>query len=240
MLTKVYLADTASLRDDAHFAALYDALPEFRKSKVNSLRMKPDKMRSVAAWTLLEKALILENVIPANGRSFTEDDFNFPEFGRPSLKNYSYIHFNLSHSGSKVLCSVSDVPTGCDVEKIPSRYDTERIAKRFYTAAEYRYIENEADEDKKKELFYRIWTLKESYVKTTGAGLALPYKSFSVDPTGLDTKKRMSASALAHARKNTDTPFEFIFCHTYDCRDGYAYACCAHHDGFTDLISMEV
>lgn len=39
-------------------------------------------------------------------------------YGKPVLKNYPTIHFNLSHAGDWVLCGIGDVSLGVDIEHI--------------------------------------------------------------------------------------------------------------------------
>ena len=97
-------------------------------------------------------------------------------FGKPMLKNFEAIHFNLAHSGDWVVCGVSDDPIGIDVEII--KFIDLGIAKSFFTSQEYNDILNQPKE-KQIKYFYKFWTLKESYVKAEGKGLSIPLDSFS-------------------------------------------------------------
>jgi 4'-phosphopantetheinyl transferase len=98
------------------------------------------------------------------------------EFGKPFLKDYPNVHFNLSHTKGAIVCAVSDKPVGVDIERI-GRFN-KRIAERFFTKNEQGYIFsyniNQADR------FAEIWTMKEAYVKWIGKGMEIPFESFDV------------------------------------------------------------
>ena len=64
---------------------------------------------------------------------------------------------------------------GCDIEEIKEY--KEKVAKRFFTSKENEYLDLTNDKD---GLFYRLWTLKESYVKCIGKGLSVPLNSFEL------------------------------------------------------------
>ena len=65
-----------------------------------------------------------------------------------------------------------------DIERCePGRRD---IASRFFHREEVRYL-NTVLPSARDDAFYKLWTLKESFVKSTGRGLDLPLRSFWVD-----------------------------------------------------------
>jgi 4'-phosphopantetheinyl transferase len=86
------------------------------------------------------------------------------------------IFFNLSHSGKWILCGVGDKNIGLDVEII--KEINLNVAKRFYADEEY-YSIIAVSKYEQQRLFYRYWTLKESYIKAEGLGLSIPLNSFS-------------------------------------------------------------
>ncbi len=100
------------------------------------------------------------------------------EDGKPYLVSEPNIQFSLSHSGAWAVCALSDCHVGVDIEKRePGRRD---IASRFFHRDEVRYI-NSLSSGSRDAAFYSLWTLKESFVKTTGRGLDLPLRSFCID-----------------------------------------------------------
>ncbi|KZX14627.1 4'-phosphopantetheinyl transferase sfp [Methanobrevibacter cuticularis] len=96
--------------------------------------------------------------------------------GKPCLKNYPEVHFNISHSEKYVFCGVSYLPIGLDIECI-HKIDLS-IAKTQFHQKEYEYIINSQN---KYEAFFKIWVLKESYLKMTGIGLKSKLNSFFID-----------------------------------------------------------
>ena len=91
---------------------------------------------------------------------------------KPKLENAPFVvHFNISHSGSKILVAVgfnSDV--GIDVEKIVPDFDMDGFAEANYHANELNHFRSLNDEDE-TDYFYTIWTRKEAWLKLTGEGI---------------------------------------------------------------------
>lgn len=88
-------------------------------------------------------------------------------YGKPYLRDYPGIYFNISHTKGLVVCAISDHNTGIDVELV--RPYQKRLAQRVLSKQEQQKLEGDFS-------FFQYWTLKESYVKTIGTGLAVPLK----------------------------------------------------------------
>lgn len=177
-MIKTYIADTDTLNDDQLFDYLYNKMPQARKNKADRMRFRKDRNLSLGAGVLLYCGLQKENL--------RTDDliFDTHENGKPYIKDHD-IKFNLSHSGTKVMCCISDKEIGCDVEKTDKRNrDIHKIAKRYFFDREYRYITDCKSEEAMTDMFFRLWTLKESFMKVTGLGMALPLKEFAVNLDG--------------------------------------------------------
>ncbi|MGM9606766.1 MAG: 4'-phosphopantetheinyl transferase family protein [Oscillospiraceae bacterium] len=86
--------------------------------------------------------------------------------GKPVFSRCPDRHFSLSHSGSLVLCALSDHPVGADIEVIRPR--SEKLPAYVYKGAEYdRFLALGGGWD----AFYTLWTETESILKYTGEGL---------------------------------------------------------------------
>lgn len=96
--------------------------------------------------------------------------------GKPYLKDYPRIHYNISHCRGLAAVAVGDSPVGIDVERV--RPYRETLPEKVLSKAELRQMEA-AGKDGKTELFFRFWTLKESYVKAEGCGITVPLKEIS-------------------------------------------------------------
>lgn len=101
--------------------------------------------------------------------------------GKPQLKEYSQIYHNISHTEGLVACAVGNVPVGIDVEHI--RPFSEKILRRVMSIKERECYEM-LNRDEKIAFFFKIWTLKESYVKAAGCGITIPLTDFSFDIKG--------------------------------------------------------
>lgn len=95
------------------------------------------------------------------------------EFGKPFLRDFSEWHFNLSHSGEKLLLAISyKNPVGIDIEKMKSRSAIEEVVKRCFSENEQTYWFSLC-ENERLQIFYNFWTRKEAVVKGIGRGIAL-------------------------------------------------------------------
>lgn len=158
----IYLACVDNLLNDEElFNKLYNDLPNYRKEKVDSLKLICDKCLSIGAFYLLNKACkSLE--IDLNKEIIEDKNYSKPHFLNNDYK------FNLSHSSSYVMCIISKNEVGCDIEEI--RNIDLKIADKYYSLSELDYLLSR-DSDIRLNEFFRLWTLKESYIKCIGVGL---------------------------------------------------------------------
>jgi 4'-phosphopantetheinyl transferase len=91
------------------------------------------------------------------------------------------LRFNLSHTKDMVACVVSlNSVCGVDVERIRPMKDMAGIAETVFSNAEVSSL-HALDEADRPDTFFKIWTLKEAYIKAIGQGLAAPLKDISFD-----------------------------------------------------------
>jgi len=97
--------------------------------------------------------------------------FAYEPGGRPYFADH-HADFSISHSRNmaaaaflpsleKVSCRV-----GCDIQYVDPHKSCVEISRRFFHACEQAYIEQTGEERIKN--FYRIWTLKEAWLKLHG------------------------------------------------------------------------
>lgn len=145
-----------------------------RQEKIRRFRFEKGKHLSLGAGLLLDYGL------QAFGLRERDVRIGKGKFGKPYLSDYPEIHFNLSHSGSMVMAAFGDREVGCDVEQMADA--NEKVAERFFSEEEKRALEACGSKKQRTELFYRIWTRKESYLKLTGEGMHTALDSFCVLP----------------------------------------------------------
>lgn len=103
--------------------------------------------------------------------------------GKPFLSGHE-LYFNLSHSGDSLLLAVSDLQAiGVDIETVRDRDNLPGIAERSFSAAELAYWQA-LPEAERVSAFFRLWTIKEAFVKAVGRGIALGLASCEVDVAG--------------------------------------------------------
>lgn len=207
--TRVYIADTGFLMDKKVFEKHYANASDERKRKIDSFLFMKDKMLCLTAEMLLKKAL--------SDKGIESYEIAYGTYGKPYLKSKE-IHFNLSHSESMVMCAVSDKEIGCDVEKVE---DIElEIARRFFFTTEYEAIINASDKKEQQKIFFRLWTLKESFMKAVGLGMKLPLDSFRIDISN------KNPAVFQTVNKNS------YYFKEYNFNNGYRFAVCGRDENF--------
>ena len=172
MNTLAYIANTEPLKENGLYCIAFDSVSAERKEKVKRYRFLKDRVLSLGAELLLKKALT------DCGITLPENRYGFKTNGKPFIKGLEWFNFNISHSEDLVMIAVSENEIGCDIEKVTD-IDLD-IAKKFFFREEYEDIAAVAASEERNELFFRYWTLKESFMKVTGLGIRLPLDSFSI------------------------------------------------------------
>ncbi len=172
---RIYYEEITPYFNESYFQECMNMVPENRRAKVQALKSAGSRAASLAAGMILVKAareLGIESEL---------DHITVGEHGKPDFRRDCGFHYNISHSGDYVMLAIADKPVGVDIQLMkPLARD---IASRFYSSDEIDYL-NEISKDisslEYMEAFYRIWCLKESYVKCSGKGLGQGLDSFSV------------------------------------------------------------
>lgn len=142
-----------------------------------------------AAATFLAARILLRSVLSQYAGLRPEQwRFEANEFGRPHVANPDAPHglaFNLSHKPGCVTSLVgARRDLGVDVEDTAAgRPNFLAIAGRFFSASEADALVALPDAQRRQR-FYELWTLKESYIKARGVGLSLGLSRFSFSIEG--------------------------------------------------------
>ena len=184
-------SDAVSLRwlatgdlSPAAVQALWPALSAEEKARAERLRFEADRHTFIAAHALLRAMLSA-----MGGRGADSWTFHQGRFGKPEPivgEGEQLIRCNLSHAkGMAVVAVAVGRELGVDVEPLDRRAPME-VATRYFTEEEQAYL-RALPEARRGEGFFRLWTLKESFMKATGRGMDLPLSSFAfaVEPPSL-------------------------------------------------------
>lgn len=154
---------------------LLSILTESEKKIAAQFKFEKHRRRYIVAHANLRIILADQLKIPLN-----ELDIATQEKGKPYITD-NPLFFNLSHSEDLAVLAVSwQGNVGIDIEYIKKDISTLEIAQRFFHPLEYDQLKN-AIPEQQTEFFYRCWTGKEAFLKTTGLGVANYLQSFALD-----------------------------------------------------------
>lgn len=156
-MMKLYIADIYDFTQ-ADYAKMYSLLDCAMKEKIDRKTSIKDKIRSLAGWILLWRG-----VYELYGK--TDIVITFNSQGKP-LCNICY--FNISHSGDRVVCVISDREVGIDIQQV--RDIKPREIYKFFNSNESSYVNEDKNNISKR--YIEIFTKKESAVKMLGKNLA--------------------------------------------------------------------
>ena len=182
---RVWTMTTAGLDEDtvAPWAAVLDAA---ERARADRFVFAHSRITFIAAHALARAALAAAAAAPAAAFAFAPGAHGKPEAqlnGGPAG-----LAFNLSHTNGLVgvaVASVPGLPLGFDLEPAARRAPME-VARRYFTGEEIAWL-NSLPETARPEGFFRLWTLKEAFIKATGKGLTQDLSSFwfRVDPPAI-------------------------------------------------------
>ncbi|MBI4468582.1 MAG: 4'-phosphopantetheinyl transferase superfamily protein [Acidobacteria bacterium] len=153
------------------------------RDRFKRFRFERDRCLFLATRALVRTVLSrYANVVPGDWR-FASDKSGKPRIGHPAIT--PALHFNLANTAGLVVCvvSVAHEPIGVDAERIDREVDFIGLADRYFSASEACTLRALPSREVPRR-FFAYWTLKESYVKARGMGLALPLDQFSFTIAG--------------------------------------------------------
>lgn len=222
---RLYAADASELADTTLYAAAYAAASGQRRQKTDRLLFEKDRRLSLAAELLLRFGLSEAGVKPDTL------EFGYGEHGKPYLSSFPEIQFNLSHSGTRAVCAISPAAVGCDIERITE--PAAAVAGKVFSKSEYDAVFGQESFDAQKEMFFRIWTRKESFVKATGLGV---FKSLEIFEAAKDNPDETAAADSNQSPVLTDPEGHRWFFREYRFDKEYACSVCSAQDFFDEEV----
>jgi len=190
-----------SVRLDADEAQLHACEALLSADELERARRfrRPDlRRRYSVAHALLRRVLAAE--LGTNGAGLR---FESGPHGKPALRDWPQLRFNLSHAGDLALYALAwRREVGVDLEQATPEVEIDPVARQMFSADE-RDALAALPLDERRQAFFRIWTRKEAYVKALGLGLAHPTRSFTVSGRAQDD------DALRHDHCLPDAPWQW-------------------------------
>lgn len=173
----LWVCDPAGATDQGLLTQYRAMLTDEEECKRARYLFEKDRHRYLVTRAMIRTLLSLYGQRePATWR-FTANRWNKPEIdGRQNPGN---LRFNISHTDGLICCVFtrsSDI--GVDVENIRRRTESVKIAHRYFSLLEVQALVNQP-KSSQRERFFDYWTLKESYIKARGMGLAISLRDFS-------------------------------------------------------------
>lgn len=196
-----------------------------KKTRIGRFVKIEDSCRCLMGDVLARYALGLNFGLPNNVISY---DYN--NYGKPQVIGLKDAYFNVSHSGNWVVCVVDNQDVGIDVQKIDP-VDL-GIMRNCFSDPEIKIVEQQVDNEK-LSCFYKIWALKESYIKAHGKGMSLDLKSFSIEFEHKEIKLIDFGSGNHYEKKHVHYNFKI-----YDIDYDYVFSVCLRNRNFPEIISL--
>ena len=152
-----------------HAGELIALVDQERQARVRAFGDSRSGLLTLAAGLLLYAIF---------GEQTSRSHFERGRRGKPILADHS--PFNITHAGDYAVLALSKQTVGVDLERFRP-LDWHRIAERFFHPEERAFLAQSPEPEKD---FFRIWTLKESYLKAEGTGFSVSPASFAVLPSG--------------------------------------------------------
>jgi 4'-phosphopantetheinyl transferase len=172
----------SEIRDDSLWLR-YDALlgPDERARQAR-FRFARDQRRYLVTRALVRTALSCYGAVRPEEWTFSAGAHGRPEITGPLP--VPALEFNISHSADLVMLGVTSGRTlGIDAESFEARDADIAGLDRYFAPEESAALLALAPAERRRR-FFELWTLKESYIKARGMGLAIALDAFRFELTG--------------------------------------------------------
>lgn len=175
-MVTLYYTDFSGRNTEELWESYKNRIDSQRYEKVMRIQAPEARVRSLLGGFLLQKA----------AKEFLQSEtevlpliLRYGSQGKPYLEEHPEIFFNLSHSGRVAACALCDEEVGVDVQEY--RKVKESVAERFFTGQEKEQLKSLNNAEEYERLFFRMWSVKESYIKFTGLGMKQGLDTFVID-----------------------------------------------------------
>ncbi len=159
-----------------HTARCLAVLGPKERQQLHKFHFQKDRLLYLHAHAMLRRLL-------SGYLSCTPQELVFENnaYGKPALKYPSQLSFNLSHAHQAAVLVIGADPQldlGVDIEFMQDRGELVSLADHYFSATEATLLKQQPI-SKQCAVFFKLWTLKEAYIKAIGKGLSIDLDSFS-------------------------------------------------------------
>lgn len=198
---EITVLDIRQLDNEDFAKTVYDALTPERRKKADEMRFEKDKRLCAGAGYLLSQGFSRYGV--RNTTLF------YGPHQKPYLNPAEGLFFSLSHSGLYAVCVFYHQEVGIDIQQ--QRSVSAELMQYVCAPKEWARLQALPEQERTRQ-FFRIWTMKESYLKYLGCGLSLSPQVLSTD----------FSPAPRIFREGKAVPVAFLC----DCLDGHFLSVC--------------
>ena len=199
----LWVARPERFTDPAELARYRAMLTDDERAKTDRFRFARDRHTCLITRALVRTTLSRYGDVPPGRWRFCTNDHGRPYVSTPA----SPVRFNLSHTNGLIVCLVSrDRDVGVDVEHLERVSRWVDLADRYFAPREAAALRR-LTATSQPARFLEYWTLKESYIKARGLGLAIPLADFSFDLPG----RSANDIAIRFTRAIDDEPARWQF-----------------------------
>ena len=173
----LWFAFYEAIRDERLLAEYMRLLTDEEREQQRRFYFERDRHRYLVTRALVRTVLSKYAPVAAPHWVFGKNDHGRPEIANDNAVART-ISFNITHTHGLIILAVTrEQAIGVDAENISVRQPAIEIADRFFSAHEVAEL-HKVPAGGQHERFFHYWTLKESYIKARGMGLAIPLDQF--------------------------------------------------------------
>lgn len=175
----LWLVQPDEIRDDLLLSRYRELLTDQERAQETRFKYPKDQRQYLVTRALVRTVLSKYSFIEPHEWRFARGAHGKPVAAAPRR---AYIPcFNVSHTSGLIICGVVDSRrVGVDAESVRRTRIPVDIADQYFSPAEVVGLRS-LPRGVQELRFLEYWTLKESYIKADGRGLAIPLQQFGFD-----------------------------------------------------------
>lgn len=178
----LWCAYISDIRDGALWRRYEALLSSEERARQARFRFAKNQRRHLVTRVLVRTVLSRYHPVQPEEWVFSAGPRGRPEISAPRLE--PLLEFNIAHSADLVLLGVTSGRTlGVDAESLTMRDVDTALLDRYFAAEEGAAL-LALPAAARRRRFFELWTLKESYIKARGMGLAIALDAFRFELPG--------------------------------------------------------